>query len=227
MRLSLRFLIPLLLALGAFAYGAVPLADSLMQRWFVRDLDIRSSLIASAVQEPLANLIVSGSTPRIAAYFNRMTQDERLYAVGLCQDARGAPIATVNFPRDIDCATLQSYKGEDGHVLHSPQWTHCILRFTPWTADAASLAQLALVHDMSFVTRRSEETRRLLFYFFIALWSLHRPYHGDHRSTLLARLGAGAACSAARRRDSAAFGRPDGARAAAHRAGLGRSHPRS
>ena len=53
MRLSLRFLIPLLLALGAFAYGAVPLADALMQRWFVRDLDTRSTLITATVEEPL------------------------------------------------------------------------------------------------------------------------------------------------------------------------------
>ena len=44
MRLSLRFIIPLLIALAAFAYAAVPLADALMQRWFVRDLDIRSSM---------------------------------------------------------------------------------------------------------------------------------------------------------------------------------------
>ena len=42
MRLSLRFLIPLLLALALFAYAAVPLVDTLMTRWFVRDLDIRA-----------------------------------------------------------------------------------------------------------------------------------------------------------------------------------------
>ena len=56
MRLSLRFLVPLLIAIGAFAYVAVPLADALMLRWFVRDLDIRSSLIATTVQEPVADL---------------------------------------------------------------------------------------------------------------------------------------------------------------------------
>ena len=39
----------LLLALAAFAYISVLLADSLMQRWFVRDLDIRSNLIAGTV----------------------------------------------------------------------------------------------------------------------------------------------------------------------------------
>src|SRR2546428_14174379 len=121
MRLSLRFLVPLLLALGVFAYGAVPLADALMQRWFVRDLDMRSTLIASNVQEPIANLITVGSKPRINAFFNRMMQDERLYAVALCLDATGQPIASANFPQGITCATLDAYKDGDGHVLQSPR----------------------------------------------------------------------------------------------------------
>src|SRR5690349_7449857 len=99
MRLSLRFLIPLMLALAGFAYIAVPLVDALMQRWAVRDLDMRSSLIASAVSEQLSTLVASGSTPSIIAYFNRMTRDERLYAVGVCFDTRSDPLATATFPR--------------------------------------------------------------------------------------------------------------------------------
>src|SRR5258708_30163518 len=110
MRLSLRFLVPLLLALGVFAYGAVPLADALMQRWFVRDLDMRSTFIASTVQEQIANLIATGSKARIVAYFQRMMQDERLYAVAVCGDPKGDPIAATNFPPDVSCATLQANK---------------------------------------------------------------------------------------------------------------------
>ncbi len=60
MRLSLRFVVPLMLALAAFAYAAVPLTDALMQRWFARDLAMRSSLIAATVQEPLTDLIAAG-----------------------------------------------------------------------------------------------------------------------------------------------------------------------
>jgi hypothetical protein len=41
-RLSLRFIPPLALVLGLFAYAVVPLMDNLTLRWFVRDLDIRS-----------------------------------------------------------------------------------------------------------------------------------------------------------------------------------------
>jgi len=168
MRLSLRFLIPLMLALGAFAYLAVPLADTLMQRWFVRDLDMRSSLIAATVQEPLSNLVVAGSTPAIVAFFNRMLRDDRLYAVALCIDGKGAPVATANFPREIDCSKLGSYADDGEHVLRSGKGPlHVAVRDVD--ADVVPNARLILVHDMSFAERRSEETRRYLFYFFIAL----------------------------------------------------------
>ena len=99
MRLSLRFLIPLLVALALFAYAAVPLVDTLTTRWFVRDLDMRSNLIANTVQEPLEEMIKTGSPARILGFFHRLTSDERLYAVGLCLSDDAAPIATGAFPQ--------------------------------------------------------------------------------------------------------------------------------
>ncbi len=166
MRLSLRFVIPLLLALGVFAYITVPLADALMLRWFVRDLDMRSSLIASTVQEPLSSLIATSSTPRIAALFNRMLQDERLYAVGLCLDDREPPIATSQFPRGdpLRCARDRTQAPTSACCDSSRGLLHLAIR--PVDTAVTPDAQLVLVHDMSFVERRSEETRRYLFYFF-------------------------------------------------------------
>jgi len=169
-RLSLRFLIPLLLALGAFAYISVPLADSLMQRWFVRDLDVRSSLIASTMQEQMATLVATRSEPRILAFFSRMLQDERLYGIGLCLDPGTERIATANFPRELTCGSLTAYANPDsgGRVLQTPHGPlHVAVR--PVDLDGMTSAKLILVHDMSFVARRSEETRRYLFYFFAAL----------------------------------------------------------
>ena len=73
MRLSLRFVIPLALALAAIGYGIVPLVDDLTLRWAVRDLDMRAGLIASAAQEPFSDLLdaESGVTikPRLRTYF--------------------------------------------------------------------------------------------------------------------------------------------------------------
>src|SRR5664279_524231 len=168
MRLSLRFLVPLLLAIGAFAYVAVPLADALMLRWFVRDLDIRSRLIATTVQEPLADLIVARSKPKIIAYFNRMLRDERLYAIGLCPGGGAQPIATATFPRELHCGALPLSVDGALPLLHTARGLlHVAVH--PLKTDEPNGTQLVLVHDMSFIERRNEETRQYLFYFFLAL----------------------------------------------------------
>src|SRR5438046_4408088 len=92
MRLSLRFIIPLFLALGALAYAVVPLVDKLALQWFERDLDLRATLIASTVQEPLRDLIRAGDRTRLLQFFTRISQDERLYPLGFCAMGPAEPI---------------------------------------------------------------------------------------------------------------------------------------
>lgn len=171
MRLSLRFLVPLLLALGAFALAAVPLTDALMLRWFTRDLDIRSRLVASAIQEPLNDLVAKGNNARIIAFFAKLTRDERLYAVGLCRPGATTPIANREFPREITCAELAIDPQTPGYRITTPNGL-LHLAIHPLEGDALPGARLLLVHDMSFVERRSEETRRWLLLFFVALGSI-------------------------------------------------------
>jgi len=168
MRLSLRFLIPLLVALALFAYAAVPLVDTLTTRWFVRDLDIRSNLIANTVQEPLEEMIAAHSPMRIATYFQRLTNDERLYAIGLCLPGEATPMATGAFPGEVKCGALDAYRTQGEHLLRTAKGVvHVAVR--PLTSPTGEPAELILVHDMSFIERRSEETRRYLFWFFAAL----------------------------------------------------------
>jgi hypothetical protein len=55
MRLSLRFILPLLAALAALAYAVVPLVDRLTVRWFIRDLDVRARLVANTASDPITD----------------------------------------------------------------------------------------------------------------------------------------------------------------------------
>jgi len=168
-RLSLRFVIPLLLALGVFAYAAVPLVDGLMLRWFVRDLDIRANLVANAAQDPLVTLVDQGSPARLTRYFARLLQDERMHAIALCVPGLDQPISSPDFPAGLRCADLERYgEGSELRLLSAP---HGPLHVAAKPLDDARAPgmQLVLVHDMSFVDRRSEETRRYLFVFFVAL----------------------------------------------------------
>ncbi|MEX2156664.1 MAG: trehalose-6-phosphate synthase [Gemmatimonadales bacterium] len=169
MRLSLRFVVPLLLALAVFAYAAVPLVDRLTLRWFIRDLDIRANLIANTVEQPLQDLIQAGNRRRILQFFTRITQDERLFAMGLCPAAAaGEPIATPTLPKEVTCAELDRFAEPGGDLLQTEKGP-VLVSVRPLIAAGAEIGRLVLVHDMSFIARRSLETREYLFLFFIGL----------------------------------------------------------
>jgi trehalose 6-phosphate synthase len=168
MRLSLRFVIPLLLALAALGWAVVPLVDKLTLRWFVRDLDIRATLVANTVQEPALDLVQAGNRTRMLQFFDRITKDERLFAMGFCPAGGGQPVATPNLPKDVQCADLERFEGPSGHQVPSADGP-VLVSVRPLEADGVALGHLVLVHDLSFVARRSEETRKYLFLFFVGL----------------------------------------------------------
>src|SRR6266704_831757 len=172
MRLSLRFVIPLLIAVGIFAYGALPLADKLMLRWFSRDLETRANLIANTIQEPLQDLIRTGNRGRIREFFTRITQDERLLAVAFCPPNNGEPVATTTLPQEVRCSDLDRFTQPAGDLLQTaggPVFVSVRPLVASATIAATPIGQLVLVHDMSFIARRSRETREYLFLFFAGL----------------------------------------------------------
>src|SRR5207237_4499953 len=105
MPLSLRFVVPLALALAAIAYAVVPLVDRLTFQWFVRDLDARGALIAQTAQEPLAELMRDprGAKARVQRYFERIMQGERIFAIGFCDRAGRLHYASATFPEAVRC----------------------------------------------------------------------------------------------------------------------------
>lgn len=66
LRLTLRFVVPLVAAMALLAYAVVPLVDKLTLRWSVRDMDIRSKLVTSTLQEPLGELLEQGNKKRFS-----------------------------------------------------------------------------------------------------------------------------------------------------------------
>src|SRR3989338_5585414 len=107
MRLSLRFVLPLMVMLGLIAYMVVPLIDILTLKWFSRDLDMRTQLLISTAHDPLALYIQEKSNAKITKLFNRMIKDERLYALGLCNATNQLTVKTQTFPDLLGCEETQ------------------------------------------------------------------------------------------------------------------------
>ena len=186
MRLSLRFIIPLAFVLGFIAYGVISLVDSLERKWFVRDLDLRSKLMVGTMERPLADLVATNSKNKIRAYFTRIVQDERLYAIGFCSRENRLLYETQAYPEDVTCQATMSLSPGSSTMM---SLGHGLVHITSATIESNGrpLGRLVLLHDMSFIEQRSSDTRWYIFYFFVGLAAVislitasvaHLSWHG-------------------------------------------------
>ncbi|MFZ3207328.1 MAG: trehalose-6-phosphate synthase, partial [Geobacteraceae bacterium] len=165
LRLSLRFILPLVIALTLLAYAVVPLVDKLTLRWAVRDMDIRSRLIANTLHDPLAELLQQGNKAKINALLLRAIQDERLLALGFCDGSGKLLYRTPTFPKSLGCSSTTSMISP----LHKLPKGAVHVATHPMEFEGVQSGSLILVHDMSFVERRSADTRRYIIMLFAVL----------------------------------------------------------
>ena len=165
MRLTLRFLFPLALVLAGLAYAVIPLVDSLTLKWFVKDLEMRAELIGRMVEAPLGDLLVTESKTKLMAYFNRLILDERLFAIGFCDLNNRLLYKTPSYPEGVTCQADTTIPAGKTALLQLPRGAVHVSA-VGIEGNGSRLGRLMLVHDMSWVHRRSSDTKRYLFYLF-------------------------------------------------------------
>jgi trehalose-6-phosphate synthase len=165
---QLRFLIPLVIILAGAAYLALPLMDRLTLRWFARDLDARGALVANTLSESVADALHESRGRKLQAVFDRALQDQRLVAIGWCSPSGQLMQRTKHFPRDLACeqaGELAAAKDPELRIEGGP--VHVSVH--PITAESGPVGKLVLMHDLSFIERRSQDTRRYLIVFIAVL----------------------------------------------------------
>jgi trehalose-6-phosphate synthase len=160
-RLSLRFIIPLIAVLSLIAYGIIPIVDQLTLKWSVRDIDVRATLVVNTIEDSFVPLIKQDSRTRILMFFNRITNDERLFALGFCNQHNEIAYKTPKFPEQIQCDSESGILRLQRGPLH--------VAYRQIGDGPLPLGTLVLVHDLSFVERRSADTKKYIFGFFVGL----------------------------------------------------------
>ncbi|MBE7942734.1 MULTISPECIES: trehalose-6-phosphate synthase [Ramlibacter] len=160
-RLQLRFLLPLALVLCATAYLSVPLMDRLTLRWFARDLDMRGALVANTLSDSVAEAMQEHKGRKLQALFDRAVQDERLVAIAWCTPEGVLQHGTKLFPKDMDCEKAKALAAaRDPELQLESGAVHVSVH--PITAETGPVGSLVLMHDLSFIERRSKDTRQYL-----------------------------------------------------------------
>ncbi len=162
-RFWLKTALPVVGLLALLAFAAVPLADRLIQAWFVRDLSIRAQLIASSLIEDIGEPLSEQPTGRLNRQLNRLAKDERLYAIGFCDLNGKVTQSSSTFTKNYDCKT------GSGTELITPEGAPLRVDTIPVNTDngATTLGSLVVLHDTGFIGQRSLQTKS---YIFVALF---------------------------------------------------------
>jgi alpha,alpha-trehalose-phosphate synthase [UDP-forming] len=161
LRLQLRFLLPLLATLGLAASLALPLMDQLTLRWFSRDLNLRGELVTNTLGEAIAEALVSSSTERLQPTLDRASKDERIVGIGLCTREGVLDRRTDGYPAGLPCERVRAVAAATPPVLAIEGGTVHV-GVHPVQTAAGPVADLVLLHDLSFIERRSQDTRHYL-----------------------------------------------------------------
>lgn len=155
-QLSLRFIFPLAAVLGLFALALLPLVDDLTRRWFLRDLDTRSQMVAASMREPALDYLTLQDAEGMRSLLDRSVREGRLHALGVCDASDKLIYRSSNFPAQLSCDT----RAPEGLLI-----TESALE-----QDGVSLGKLLLAQDTSFIDRRSTEFRYYLSAVFLLMF---------------------------------------------------------
>lgn len=168
MRLLFRFALPLLGVLMLLVLALAPVADGLITRWFQNDVEIRSKLIVNSARGAITRMMDDPSPGELERLFDRIAEDERVVAIGLCS-ADGRLLEASRNGR----ATLQCPKAAAGaepvfDLIDLPRGSVLSATF-PIESRSRPATHLVILHDMSFATARSFSARLYLMSFIAIL----------------------------------------------------------
>ena len=87
--------------MAAISWATLSLVDRLTERWFIRDLEIRSGLLANTLRQPLLDAIVKSDKKlmrtQMTNLFRDIIKDERLFALAYCNGGESVVVSASAF----------------------------------------------------------------------------------------------------------------------------------
>jgi trehalose 6-phosphate synthase len=145
----------LLLAL-AFA----PFSKGLIEQWSRSDVEARSRLVYNSIQGPVVRALSNAAWDRLGSIFEGVAQDERILAVGLCDDAGRLVEPTKLMPATFSCQKVARSESESFSTIVNDGRRILVGSFP--IVDRDQKAYLVVLSDLSFIEVRSGEAQTLV-----------------------------------------------------------------
>src|SRR5215510_9355094 len=144
--------------MAAAAIAAIsPFASTLVEQWSRQDIELRSALVFNSVRDELGALLADRSRQEIVRLFDRLAADDRLIAVGFCDNQGRLLYEGRLFPQSLTCeqfgrtdtTTFSSFDTDRRDMIAG----------TFPIGTGVTSGHLVLLHDLSFAEQRGAIAR--------------------------------------------------------------------
>jgi trehalose 6-phosphate synthase len=165
MRFSLRHPLIKYAATGVAAIlliiiAVTPLMTAIVEGWSRRDVELRSRLVFRSIEDRVANAISVTGSAELTRYFEHLAEDEKLVALGFCDESGKLTNATKLLPKRLQCEELPQGTVESFSTLRTDSGRYLVSVF-PITAGEKK-GHVVLLHDLGFVDARARQARLYL-----------------------------------------------------------------
>lgn len=159
-----------LLALAVVAVlglAIAPFSRSLIEQWSRSDVVARSRLVYNSIQYPVVRAIADGQLNRLDSIFEGVALDERILAVGLCNDAGELVKPTRLMPKTFSCEKVARSESESFSSIINDGRRILVGAFP--IVERNHRDYLIVLHDLSFIDARSGEVQAFVVAALVAI----------------------------------------------------------
>ncbi len=165
MQRTLKFIAVLSLGLGLLAWVGYTTLVNTTSQWFERDIALRAELAVHSAEASVISAWSKGDARELGGILEAITRDERIMGVAACSAARALDLASAGYPTAFPCPIVLARK-HDSAGEGKPWGFSTELPGGPVQISVHPIGPtgrfgaLVLVHDLSFVVRREQTTRK-------------------------------------------------------------------
>jgi len=137
--------------------AVAPLTSTVVQRWSERDVELRSRLVFNSIRDQVSTSLAFATGADLVPFFERLTEDERLLALGYCGESGQLEHATKHMPKGVACPRPDRTKGGTFARVYEGGQRLLVGAFP--LSVGATRGDLIILHDLGFVDERTSRAR--------------------------------------------------------------------
>jgi trehalose 6-phosphate synthase len=146
--------------LAALTLAVAPFSRSLVEQWARQDVELRSRLAYNSIQGPIIRALADGASARLDTILQGVAQDERILAVGLCDESGSMRAATLLMPQTFSCQQVARADAESYSTFSTNGRRVLVGAFPITTRDERNY--LVVLNDLSYIDDRSGQAQSFL-----------------------------------------------------------------